>query len=399
MESLLNLYLDHVTDFQKKEQNYDDEKIKMVSDIEMISELELEIKFGTGKYMKLITRLDYDNVIKRILSAGFKPSSKETLLRIFALGGSLTNDRIRTEINGIGNISEYCKLNRLTNVNGEYMAKIIEKKDFNIGEITPHVDFKDFNFNSSLKIEIEHHKEDPYSIFNEVTSKWDKIKKIFRYINRHTFVHPEYPLKIDISIVKQSKRSARGCIQAVYDFAEAELMSSPDIYEIEIELMNEKLIKPVNKLYNSGYELYKVIKKAITLVLSGIQRTNYPVSNSEQHKIGQEYMAIVFGNKYDSKNGMNIKTRNFIGPSSYTLQIENIAVDSYKNVPNIRNNYTVTDKADGERKLLFINGSGRIYFIDSNMNIQFTGAISDNSKLFNTIIDGELISHNKKRVY
>jgi hypothetical protein len=65
-------------------------------------------------------------------------------------------------------------------------------------------------------------------------------------------------------------------------------------------------------------------------------------------------------------------------------------------VPNIRTNYSVTEKADGQRKLLFVAPkTGRIYLIDMNMNVQFTGAVSLNSKLHNTLIDGEHIVHNK----
>ena len=68
--------------------------------------------------------------------------------------------------------------------------------------------------------------------------------------------------------------------------------------------------------------------------------------------------------------------------------------------PNIRNNYTVTDKADGLRKLLFVakeeSRKGKIYLIDTNMNVQFTGAKTENKELFNTLIDGEHIVHNKR---
>ena len=51
--------------------------------------------------------------------------------------------------------------------------------------------------------------------------------------------------------------------------------------------------------------------------------------------------------------------------------------DSESNIPNLRNNYTVTDKADGDRKLLYIHESGKIYLITTNMKIEFTGTISE----------------------
>ena len=73
--------------------------------------------------------------------------------------------------------------------------------------------------------------------------------------------------------------------------------------------------------------------------------------------------------------------------------------ESESDIPNIRKNYTVTDKADGERKLLFINKTGHIYLITTLLNIEFTGAITKEKDFFNTIIDGEHILYNKNRDY
>ena len=42
-------------------------------------------------------------------------------------------------------------------------------------------------------------------------------------------------------------------------------------------------------------------------------------------------------------------------------------------VPNIRKNFTVTDKADGERRLMYISSNGKIYLINTNMKLLFTG--------------------------
>ena len=89
--------------------------------------------------------------------------------------------------------------------------------------------------------------------------------------------------------------------------------------------------------------------------------------------------------------------KDFIGPSSTTLQISNIApINKDSNIVNIRTNYTVTDKADGDRKMLYIAKTGKIYLITTQLNIEFTGAETKNKKLFNTLLDGEHIKHNKK---
>ena len=93
---------------------------------------------------------------------------------------------------------------------------------------------------------------------------------------------------------------------------------------------------------------------------------------------------------------MRYHQSDFIGPSSVTLQISNITeINVNSNIINIRNNYTVTDKADGERKMLYINENGKIYLINTQCNIEFTGAETQNDDLFNTLLDGEHIKHNK----
>ena len=87
----------------------------------------------------------------------------------------------------------------------------------------------------------------------------------------------------------------------------------------------------------------------------------------------------------------------FLGPQPVTLQMINISpINDDVISPNIRNKYTVTEKADGMRKLLFINKDGKISLIDTNINVQFTGAITKNVDLFESILDGEHILHNKK---
>ena len=65
------------------------------------------------------------------------------------------------------------------------------------------------------------------------------------------------------------------------------------------------------------------------------------------------------------------------------------------NIPNINSPYTVTDKADGARKLLFINSKGKIYLIDTNMHLHFTGSITKHNKYFNSILDGEHVLTDK----
>ena len=137
----------------------------------------------------------------------------------------------------------------------------------------------------------------------------------------------------------------------------------------------------------------KKLKSTIKLVMSGLQQSNFPISYDEQTEIQNNYMEILHK---EEKPDRRIRNSDFVGPQSVSLEMVNIS-SGYEDttVPNIRKPYTVTDKADGIRKLMFIAQSGKIYLIDVNMRVQFTGVITQNEELFNTIIDGEHVLHNK----
>ena len=155
----------------------------------------------------------------------------------------------------------------------------------------------------------------------------------------------------------------------------------------------------IGSVYNKPEMIHKqVLKPIVKYVLAGLQETNYPVSYSEQQFVIQEYMKLLWGKKYNEKS--RITPSNFVGPSSYTLELHNIRpVDADSTVSNIRQHYTVTDKADGERKLLFIAPNGKIYLISTNMDVQFTGTLSKNKECWNTIIDGEHILYDKHKKF
>ena len=106
--------------------------------------------------------------------------------------------------------------------------------------------------------------------------------------------------------------------------------------------------------------LDKILKKITKFILSGLQETNYPISYIDQNYIIKDYLQLVKKTRED--DSINVTPKDFIGPSSSTLQIINIVplTQDIKAI-NIRNNYTVTDKADGIRKMLYVSSIGKIF--------------------------------------
>ena len=197
---------------------------------------ELEVKFGT-KGIKSITRNDYDNVIKKLKSFGFNTtnSSGNYYLRInceYSDKGEFRMSNIRTEISGLHNIQEYCKNNDLKSIykisptSVSFMQKksaLLNKQRINA------VDFNEFNFRVSYQTE-ENIKT---GIKNFIIEKWRETKKEFRYINRVSFEHPQFPVLVDISIVKYANRGpdkrgieGRGPIIRVYDIGKSNVFNN-----------------------------------------------------------------------------------------------------------------------------------------------------------------------------
>jgi hypothetical protein len=374
------------------------------------STYEMEVKFGT-KGIKHLTKMDYDNVVKKLKEMNFNPRSAngsytlkiqpeflDTKTGEFRTAGDF--NRFRVEIDDLNVIQEYCRTNNLSHlVDTKYNnVSIMKKLDAKVGdEVVQSADFDEFNFRVTYKVEETVSKNG--KIGQELIDNWNKSRKLFRYIKRVSFVNNDYPFRVDLSIVRSSSKDERGRLIKTYNIQDSNVFQNPETYEIEIEVINsEAKIK-----YNSADLLTKGVEHIAKLVLSGLQCTNFPISYTEQKRTLTEYMKLIHEPESKKKNQVyvpkeRIYPNDFIGPSSVTLQLKNIApINPDMTVPNITApySYVVTDKADGDRHLLYVNDQGRIYLISMNMNVLFTGAKSENPKCFNSLIDGELILHNK----
>lgn len=363
---------------------------------------EFEIKFGT-KGNKPLMRNDYDNVIKKLKSNGFKHLDNKTshYLRIQSefttKSGYKRMSSNRIEINNLNSIQKYCKTNNLKQIYEEEQSNLlfIEKSfySFENKRVFP-VNVNEFNFRASYNIE----KVLDSRIIMSILNNWEENKKTFRYINRCSFAHEDYPFIIDISIVKSSSKDTNTKqYKPVYNIEDSNVFNNRENYEIEIEIDNNKL--GLLSKFDSYKKIMVALRKIIKMVLSGIQGTNYPISYLEQETIKKDYMKMIWEKDYEN---MKIERSSFIGPNSVTLQIHNVTQvdEEYKtNEINIRNNFVVTEKADGLRHLMYINKEGKIYLISQNMNIKFTGAITKNKETFDSLLDGELITHNKYKEF
>ena len=198
LEELLKAYLDS------------NPKIKStkVSELEVRFSGEREVFYG--KHKKTIgqkyTKVDYDNVIQKLRSFKFKTDNPQgaDLMRIYV-------ENIRAEISGIHAIQHYCineNMDKLINdypSSVEFQIKKPAKITIEGKEINAYVENPDYNLKYVLST--EETLSNTSSMVTSILQRWDDKEKFFRYINRVTLIHNDYPIKVDISIVKSSNKS------------------------------------------------------------------------------------------------------------------------------------------------------------------------------------------------
>ena len=167
------------------------------------------------------------------------------------------------------------------------------------------------------------------------------------------------------------------------NFETSGVMESDVDYEIEIEWTGNKIN------YKSKYEtILNVMIQNIGIIMQGVQKSNFLIGNNEKERVREQYIKM-----------MGLYKFKFSAPQNITLELKHIQRQDYvdyKNILSIRRNYSVTEKADGERNLCIVLDDGGVYLINRKNEIKSLGC-----KLIgcsNTIIDGELIlkdKHNK----
>lgn len=171
--------------------------------------------------------------------------------------------------------------------------------------------------------------------------------------------------------IENSQPHVRNKIRYSYDLVFSKLdltIINNTSYEIELEVGSQV------------DDHQQKIMGLVQVVLQTLQNNYYLTSSNTRKFVLDEYKKLV-GN-----------TR-FIGAQPETL---------HRNKINIlyKNNYSVTDKADGERVFLFIASDNSVFLIDNNIqeilitDIKYIKNLKNDIK--NTILDGELVRHESK---
>ena len=338
------------------------EIIKNIDEFKKNENYEFEVRF-LGRNFKF-ANLDVDkfkNVLNYFISSKDKGGLGYNYEKVILLDiRDEIDENKRLSINGLEDIKKYWLNGKIQDLDHKFITKeSINKTDLNEYGL---------RFSLCTENQMENDNEDKIYLMNKNKTS----KKTYRLKNRYEVFTDDKMLRIDFTCVKQSYSSSS-------TFKQSKTVKNNIVYEIELEILHNN---EMNKL--DSEIIFKKVLQNCYLILSLIQNNNIILSQSQKNDIIKNYSKLVGKN---NKNNYNSKN-NFIAANPVTLHLKNLEKSNRYN--NILNSYAVTLKADGERRLLYVNNDNKVCLIDINFNI--TNLNYEMPEWKDTIIECELVS-------
>lgn len=151
--------------------------------------------------------------------------------------------------------------------------------------------------------------------------------------------------------------------------------NSPYIYEYELDFNKKKKLSDKKES-----EYLDKLNKYILFCKKILEQSNNIISLSEKKLVLSTYNKLLYGEEI-------VSNKSLYGNSVVSLEALHI-------VEYLPNNYSVTDKADGDRCLGIIMNR-KLYLIFSNLEVKNSGVELSTDNFNNSIVDGEYIFNNK----
>ena len=361
----------------------------------------------------------FTNILRKIKNSDFKYQSEEgnnTHLEI-----SIKDNSLGLKLYGDKNISKYCETNKIEeSIDSVEITDTIRGRDnkLSIGNYNLYIDLKEDKRVTRKSARGE-----------KVISELFKYDKYYRYLKTYSFVSKDSLFQINFNISKSSytdEFTDKGgkMLKKDVKFFKKKFVKKPKEdnrsfsewwnsldNEAEVSLSDEKYIKkiPFKSLDSSGtleneleYDIkviflggeikgnkkekqeivYTSYISLLERILKIIQQSNHLISQYEIRQMKGKYKTLT--KQFNFRQSM---------PFSKTLETKNIirlSSEEYEENVNIRKHYCVTEKADGERNLMYIDDKGNVFLINRQDLVRKTGMIVKNFP--NSLLDGEYVT-------
>lgn len=325
--------------------------VTSVDDFKSHRQYELEIKYD-GK----LTRDAFSNIVGYLKTQGYV---EQDVAEVLDISFSYNNSPYRLSLKGREHVQEYCVTGKIT---PNMVSEAISKRF--IDSFRPIL-LQDY----ALKVNMKEEHDVKDMRLAELLSVIENIPKLFRYKKRFSFSIGA--LRYDCTVVKSSSNTTS-----------KRFTLAPESFEVEVELISRDgdATKLAKDLLKAGVQIYAVVNNI-----------RHIISKTERNRVLEEYYALWKTPQYRGSitaASEQYARQYFIGPQPVTLEMKNVISEGLE-VNTIRDNYTVTEKADGERYLLYVDSVGKGYFINNKLHVMPT-MVEGLPK--NTLFDGEFIT-------
>lgn len=402
--------------------------IDMINHAQNNNNMELEALIHSQGYLHKLNYDDFLTCIKRIKNQKeFKMLRPSETLNI-GFPHDTDFKSIRVSVLGNSAIKNYCSSNNLRDLGSNLQFML--KKPVYINGKYGKLDLEDYNIRINLKEEIDvtfdETSNDKLKV-DKLRQHWVEVPKNFRYKKTYSYLSADNLFRCDFSIIKKSKvreelltlrevkkkglqeyivkpRNFMGSLNDFWNMVKNDnpnrkvtvygqpkyfqmlensgtLEAEPE-YEVEVEFVGQKSNQG---LKFGDLEILNRFVETIGIVLQALQRSFFLIGEKERIGVVKDYQKLTGVKSY------NI----FKGPLLLTLEsynLEQLTNRHYNNpyLDNIRKNYVVSEKADGDRNFLFVDSRGEIYMINRTNLIRKVGMKV--RELSNSLFDGEYIT-------
>lgn len=311
---------------------------------------ELEISFS-GKDASF-TETEFNNFINVFRSLKYSESIQNEILK-----SHTANELIVVE--GLSNIIRYCSSSDKFDEKHSKFYKITEVESDIVSDL--------FDVNFVLKMK-------NVTINSDVPENWEDVRKMYCF--EKNIIYSNNNIEYIATLFKTSD-------EEFYTLKQSNILKEDQQYKFKIIIRDKKSDE-------------NVIVAAIVRVIQAITLSDNLLLKSKQKLILDDYYNMI-------KNDIEINTYNkrnqdipLITPKPITLERINLSDPKQYGAVSILEGYTVTEKADGERILMYVNNNGNVYLIDNNYKVQDTGLHIPSKEGRNSLIDGEFIACHKR---
>ena len=368
-----------------------------ISEYKGISGLWVEFEMRLGKYeeRRFTPGVSYEEFSRfyTFLEEEYKKLETKTDLTINNAVPNHEGKPVRMTLSGAENIMNYCTTNEVN-----WDAVSFQKKTA-LRELDNPLDLDDYDIRLATALEKDLSLEDirrssGVSNMDELQHMIQRADKQFRYKQRISFVSHDGLVRYDLTQTKQVYDGRQ--IRKEKSLSASDLFSQQPTYEVEVELLHNNTlfdrVLPVQQFTD-------MILYEITNIMQIRSDSELVIPKSIKESVLQDFLRLYLGKKDVAREFDDYYMRQdkqyhkiFPGAKVSTLEMDNLFMANEKRKPCIFSDYTVTDKADGERFILFIDSANTVYLINDRMEVLRTDLVLPAANaLSGTMLDGELV--------